>query len=114
MALTLAWQLGFWLGAARAAAVCAHAFSLNPDACVLAVLADRSLVDVVDSSASQRQERLESELHGHKTNLIKESIRQSHNLLGDFYYNRGDLQVGTTSMCIFWAGEGRNYHSVLC
>lgn len=53
----------------------------------------RSLADAVESSANQRQERLESELHGHKTNLIKESIRQSHNALGDFYYSRGNLQV---------------------
>jgi hypothetical protein len=69
----------------------------HSDACLLDVVVCRSLVDAVDSSASQRQERLESELHGHKTNLIKESIRQSHNLLGDFYYNRGDLQVGTST-----------------
>lgn len=53
----------------------------------------RSLIDSVEVSASQRQDRLESELHGHKTNLIKESIRQSHNALGDFFYSRGDLQV---------------------
>lgn len=51
------------------------------------------MVDAVEAAAGQRQERLESELHGHKTNLIKESIRQSHNALGDFFYSRGDLQV---------------------
>lgn len=55
--------------------------------------ATRSLTDAVEAAAVQRQERLESELHGHKTNLIKESIRQSHNALGDFFYSRGDLQV---------------------
>lgn len=53
----------------------------------------RSLLDGIESTANQRQERFESELHGHKTNLIKESIRQSHNALGDFFYSRGDLQV---------------------
>jgi len=34
---------------------------------------------------------LELELNTHKTNLIKESIRVGHNELGDFFYNRGDL-----------------------
>lgn len=60
--------------------------------CGPAYTTDRSLVDAVESAANQRQERLESELHGHKTNLIKESIRQSHNALGDFFYSRGNLQ----------------------
>jgi len=31
------------------------------------------------------------ELNGFKTNLIKDSIRMGHNDLGDYYYNRGDL-----------------------
>lgn len=53
---------------------------------------DRSYVDAVDKRAAQAQERLESELHTYKTNLIKESIRVGHNELGDFFYNRGDLQ----------------------
>lgn len=52
-----------------------------------------ALIEQVELAAAQRQERLEAELHGHKTNLIKESIRQSHNMLGDFFYSRGDLQV---------------------
>jgi hypothetical protein len=30
----------------------------------------------------------------YKSNLIKESIRMGHVQLGDFYYARGDLQVG--------------------
>lgn len=30
----------------------------------------------------------------YKSNLIKESIRMGHNELGDFFYARGDLQVG--------------------
>ncbi|WIA41006.1 hypothetical protein OEZ86_004647 [Tetradesmus obliquus] len=53
---------------------------------------DRQLLESVDLAAAQKQERLESELHSHKTNLIKESIRLGHNDLGDFFYNRGDLQ----------------------
>lgn len=36
---------------------------------------DRAFVSSVDSRAAQKQERLESELHHNKTNLIKESIR---------------------------------------
>jgi hypothetical protein len=47
----------------------------------------------VDRSSAARLERLEAELHGYKTNLIKESIRMGHNGLGDFYFSRGDLQV---------------------
>eukprot|EP00798_Chlamydomonas_sp_ICE-L_P013422 gene13422-19278_t len=53
---------------------------------------DRSHVEHADQQAAQRQERLESELHGYKTNLIKESIRMGHTDLGDFHYERGDLQ----------------------
>jgi COP9 signalosome complex subunit 1 len=53
----------------------------------------------VELAAAQKQERLESELHSHKTNLIKESIRLGHNDLGDFSYNRGDLQVGFLATC---------------
>jgi COP9 signalosome complex subunit 1 len=53
----------------------------------------------VDLAAAQKQERLESELHSHKTNLIKESIRLGHNDLGDFSYNRGDLQVRYVMAC---------------
>jgi hypothetical protein len=53
----------------------------------------RSFVEAVDRRAAQKQERLEAELHGYKTNLIKESIRMGHNDLGDFFYDRGDLQV---------------------
>ncbi len=54
----------------------------------------RSLIDQVDKAADARQERIETDLHGAKTNLIKESIRMGHNDLADFQYGRGDLQVG--------------------
>lgn len=53
---------------------------------------DRNFVEAVDKRAQQVQERLESELHTYKTNLIKESIRVGHNELGDFHYSRGDSQ----------------------
>jgi len=36
---------------------------------------------------------LELELNGYRTNLIKESIRMGHNDLGDFHYDRGDLNA---------------------
>ncbi|KIY96361.1 COP9 signalosome complex subunit 1, partial [Monoraphidium neglectum] len=52
---------------------------------------DQSLLDSTEKAAAARKERLESELHGSKSNLIKESIRLGHNDLGDFYYNRGSL-----------------------
>ena len=41
----------------------------------------------------QLQQKLESDLVAYKNQLIKESIRMGNNDLGDFYYNRGDLQV---------------------
>jgi hypothetical protein len=65
---------------------------LFPHRCLF-VCISRQLLESVDHAAAQKQERLESELHSHKTNLIKESIRLGHNDLGDFFYNRGDLQV---------------------
>jgi COP9 signalosome complex subunit 1 len=46
----------------------------------------------VERDANKRHEKLEMELNGYKTNLIKESIRMGHNDLGDFHYRRGDLQ----------------------
>jgi 26S proteasome subunit RPN7 len=54
----------------------------------------REAIDQIDRRAAAKQERLETELSGYKTNLIKESIRMGHNDLADFYYERGDLQVG--------------------
>ena len=38
-----------------------------------------------------RQERLEGELNHNKSNLVKESIRQGYNELGQYHYSRGDL-----------------------
>jgi len=54
---------------------------------------DQALYDSIDKKAAQTQERLELELNGYKTNLIKESIRMGHNDLGDFHYHRGDLNA---------------------
>ena len=53
----------------------------------------RGQLEQKERKAAQRHDRLEAELNGYKTNLIKESIRMGHNDLGDFFYGRGDLQV---------------------
>ena len=53
-------------------------------------------MESVDTRAQATQYRLESELSGYKTNLIKESIRMGHHDLADFFYARGDLQVRTS------------------
>ncbi|GAX78667.1 hypothetical protein CEUSTIGMA_g6105.t1 [Chlamydomonas eustigma] len=53
---------------------------------------DSAWVEAVDRKCLARQEKLEQELTGSKTNLIKESIRMGHNDLGDLLYERGDLQ----------------------
>ena len=55
--------------------------------------ADAWWVEVTDRRAQQKLERLETQLNGYKSNLIKESIRIGHNDLGDFFYSRGDLQT---------------------
>jgi COP9 signalosome complex subunit 1 len=54
---------------------------------------DRSWLDSSEKKHAQTQERLENELSGYKTQLIKESIRVGHNELGDFHYERGDLNT---------------------
>ena len=53
---------------------------------------DKEWVEEVDRRAAKRQEILDAELNGYKTNMIKESIRMGHNDLGDFFHQRGDLQ----------------------
>ncbi|MCO5594289.1 hypothetical protein L7F22_048318 [Adiantum nelumboides] len=58
-----------------------------------AFVLDQEWADSADRRAAQRLERLENELSGYKTNLIKESIRMGHNDLGDFHYGRGDLTL---------------------
>ena len=55
-------------------------------------------VESVDRRCNARQERLEQELSGSKTNLMKENIRMGHNDLGSLLYERGDLQVWTPDL----------------
>lgn len=45
----------------------------------------------VDQAAHRELERLELELNSFKTNLIKESIRMGNTELGNFHYDRGNL-----------------------
>ncbi|CAA7410875.1 unnamed protein product [Spirodela intermedia] len=52
---------------------------------------DQAWVDTVDRRAELRKEKLENELNGYRTNLIKESIRMGYNDFGDFYYAHGNL-----------------------
>ncbi|CAM0870445.1 unnamed protein product [Alopecurus aequalis] len=52
---------------------------------------DQGWVDAVNRRADQRKEKLENELNGYRTNLIKESIRMGYNDIGDFYYGHGHL-----------------------
>ena len=54
---------------------------------------DQAWVEETDRRAAKRQEILDAELNGYKTNMIKESIRMGHNDLGDFHRERGDLQT---------------------
>jgi len=58
---------------------------------------DRAWIDSTDKRAAAVSERLENELTGSKANLVKEAIRAGHNDLGDFYYDRGDLQSALKS-----------------
>jgi len=58
---------------------------------------DQSWVDAVDKKSQQNQDKLDSDLSSYKTNLIKESIRMGHNDLGDFHYDRGDLNSALRS-----------------
>ncbi|UPQ98716.1 subunit RPN7 of 26S proteasome [Chloropicon primus] len=54
---------------------------------------DAAWVDQVDRRTAQKQDKLESELNGYKANLIKESIRMGHTFLGEFFYEKGDLNA---------------------
>ena len=54
---------------------------------------DDGWVEQVDRKAQQRLDKLESDLNGHKTSLVKESIRMGHTDLGDFHYERGDFNT---------------------
>ncbi|KAG8073169.1 hypothetical protein GUJ93_ZPchr0006g46247 [Zizania palustris] len=54
-------------------------------------LLDQAWADSVNRRAEHRKEKLESELNGYRTNLIKESIRMGYNDIGDFFYAHGHL-----------------------
>ncbi|ONK73383.1 uncharacterized protein A4U43_C04F30890 [Asparagus officinalis] len=51
----------------------------------------KAWADSLDRRAELRKEKLENELNGYRTNLIKESIRMGYNDFGDFYYSHGHL-----------------------
>lgn len=53
----------------------------------------RQWADAVEARSHATHYKLETELSGYKTNLIKESIRMGHHDIADFFYERGDLQV---------------------
>ena len=46
----------------------------------------------MERARARKEEALQTELNGYKTNLIKESIRLGHHQLATFYYAHGDLQ----------------------
>ena len=50
-------------------------------------------IDQVEKQTAQKQDKLEAELNGYKANLIKESIRMGHSFLGEFFYEKGDLDA---------------------
>jgi len=52
---------------------------------------DQNWIESIDKKSHQQIERLEVDLSGFKTSLIKESIRMAYNDLGDTHYERGDL-----------------------
>eukprot|EP00735_Rhodelphis_limneticus_P008932 TRINITY_DN2398_c0_g1::TRINITY_DN2398_c0_g1_i1::g.20633::m.20633 TRINITY_DN2398_c0_g1::TRINITY_DN2398_c0_g1_i1::g.20633 ORF type:complete len:482 (-),score=118.26,sp/P45432/CSN1_ARATH/54.00/9e-147,RPN7/PF10602.4/3.8e-54,RPN7/PF10602.4/3.9e+03,PCI/PF01399.22/2.7e-15,Crust_neurohorm/PF01147.12/1.3,Crust_neurohorm/PF01147.12/1.3e+03,Crust_neurohorm/PF01147.12/1.4e+02 TRINITY_DN2398_c0_g1_i1:136-1518(-) len=52
---------------------------------------DETWISSVDKRATLQQQKLEADLNVYKSNLVKESIRMGHNDLGDFFYERGDL-----------------------
>eukprot|EP01026_Neomeris_dumetosa_P074899 TRINITY_DN7843_c0_g3_i4.p1 TRINITY_DN7843_c0_g3~~TRINITY_DN7843_c0_g3_i4.p1 ORF type:complete len:451 (+),score=45.50 TRINITY_DN7843_c0_g3_i4:107-1459(+) len=58
---------------------------------------DEEWVHKTDEQANLEETQLAQELSASQANVIRESIRQSHQLLGDFYYERGDLQKALKS-----------------
>ncbi|KAJ4462783.1 putative COP9 signalosome complex subunit 1 [Paratrimastix pyriformis] len=51
---------------------------------------DAKWAEETDRKAQQQIDRLEIDLNGYKTNMVRESIRTCHNDMGDFYVRRGD------------------------
>ncbi|KQJ97504.1 hypothetical protein BRADI_3g31500v3 [Brachypodium distachyon] len=58
---------------------------------------DLAWSDAVERRALMRKDKLDSELNGYRTNLIKESIRMGYNDFGDFHYARGQLSEALKS-----------------
>ncbi|GAA6044144.1 hypothetical protein JCM8097_002795 [Rhodosporidiobolus ruineniae] len=58
---------------------------------------DRNWVDSARKEAQSGQQKLEVELKGYMTNLIKESIRMGHRDLARFQYRTGDFQGAVRS-----------------
>ncbi|GAA5982391.1 hypothetical protein JCM11641_006968 [Rhodosporidiobolus odoratus] len=58
---------------------------------------DRVWADKARKEAQSGQDKLELELKGYMTNLIKESIRMGHRDLARFQYRTGDLQAAVRS-----------------
>jgi len=54
---------------------------------------DKVWVEATDKRSASTVERLDNELAGFKNNLVKESIRIAHNEIGDFQYERGELNT---------------------
>ncbi|XP_078154444.1 COP9 signalosome complex subunit 1 [Carex rostrata] len=52
---------------------------------------DNAWVESVEKRAALRRDKLDNELNGYRTNLIKESIRMGYNDFGEFYYAHGML-----------------------
>mmetsp|Transcript_24894 Transcript_24894/g.27705 ORF Transcript_24894/g.27705 Transcript_24894/m.27705 type:complete len:442 (+) Transcript_24894:38-1363(+) len=63
-----------------------------PDDALSKLQIDASWADAVDKKAAQQMDRLEHDLEAAKASLIKESIRVGNIELGNFFYERGDLQ----------------------
>eukprot|EP00187_Rhodella_violacea_P001232 CAMPEP_0174891982 /NCGR_PEP_ID=MMETSP0167-20121228/6996_1 /TAXON_ID=38298 /ORGANISM="Rhodella maculata, Strain CCMP736" /LENGTH=449 /DNA_ID=CAMNT_0016130333 /DNA_START=285 /DNA_END=1631 /DNA_ORIENTATION=- len=69
----------------------------HPDLGLTPGAVDEAWVATTDAAASAAHERLEADLVTHKANQIKESIRNGHNDLGDFFYDRGKLDAALGS-----------------
>lgn len=58
---------------------------------------DSAWADGVDKKAQTQHDELESLLNNYKTNLMRKKIKQGHNDLGDFHYERGDFNAALRS-----------------
>ena len=63
----------------------------------LGVEFDKAWVDATEKKEATKLERLEADLMAAKTTMVKESIRLSYNDIGDFHYDRGNLNEALKS-----------------